>query len=157
MTALTTEQRLARSRELGIIVDGQDLWLLSAYTWRRDPNGYIRTYKRLPDRTLVGIALHHYIVGQPTDANTVVDHGDRNQLNNRRSNLSYVSHWESAENRSSTTDAPGVELFPSGSWRAWARRGGVRYHIGTYPTKEEAINARREFLTLSLFPTSDSR
>jgi hypothetical protein len=53
----------------------------------------------------------HRLVAQrflpaPTDENVVVDHIDRNRMNNNVSNLRWVSHRENSRNRSTSSSVP---------------------------------------------------
>ena len=52
--------------------------------------------------------------------------------------------WERKDNKSG---AVGVELRKSGKWLASAMVEGGRHHIGYFPTKEAAMDARQSFLS----------
>lgn len=75
-----------------------------------------------------------------------IDHINRIKNDNRPSNLRDVNHSLNAENAKvridNTSGFQGVHLSNSGQWVA--RRSGK--YIGTYPTKEEAAEARKTFI-----------
>lgn len=77
-------------------VDNEDYELVSKYSWHlRD--GYAVTKGRLPDGRRTTIQMHRLVKGT-TDPYTIVDHLDRNRLNNTRSNLREVTPKENANN-----------------------------------------------------------
>lgn len=82
----TREERRERSRQLGILVDPQDDWLLSEYTWIRHASLYIVHQAYIGGR-IYTLFLHHFIMGMPIHEGIVIDHINRNPDDNRRSNL----------------------------------------------------------------------
>jgi hypothetical protein len=79
----------------------------------------------------------------------IVDHADRNSLNNKLKNLRDATHSQNMINRklqvNSTSGHAGVFYDKSkGKWRASIKHHGRRIHIGYYGTKETAAQARRE-------------
>ncbi len=76
----------------------------------------------------------------------VIDHIDRNKLNNKFSNLRKVSRKENNQNlakrKSNKSGAVGIYQLPSGKWRAQIRVKGKNHHIGCFNTIEEAIEAK---------------
>jgi hypothetical protein len=79
-------------------VDPEDFELVSKYSWcLRD--GYAVTKTRLPNGKRVTLQMHRLITGT-TDPFILVDHKDRNRLNNCRSNLREVTPKENANNMS---------------------------------------------------------
>jgi hypothetical protein len=91
------------------------------------------------------IALSHAVVGKPISKNTVVDHIDRNPLNNQRSNLRYCSLRDNARNQSlrsnNTTGYRGIQ------WDA-SRQHWVVYIKGRFKNLEEAIEFRDKAATV---------
>src|SRR5215469_6761473 len=81
-----------------IIVDPQDEWLLGILPWRITPRGYIEAtmYVGTWRKT---VKFHHFIMGTPVWADEYIDHINRNKLDNRRSNLRWVNHFVSSQNR----------------------------------------------------------
>lgn len=77
-------------------VDTADYELVSNYTWHmRD--GYAVTKAKLPDGRRATLQMHRLITGT-TDPFVIVDHIDRNRLNNTRSNLREFTPKQNANN-----------------------------------------------------------
>lgn len=75
-----------------------------------------------------------------------VDHIDGDTTNDRAGNLRDVSQGENSRNRArgrnNHSGASGVYI-EKGSWRAQINARGVRHYLGTFPTREAAIEARQ--------------
>jgi transcriptional regulator with XRE-family HTH domain len=94
-------------------VDAEDFEMLSEHKWHpmvRDHTTYASANVRIDGRN-VGIRMHRMILGL-TDPRILVDHKDRNGLNNRRTNLRVVNHAQNSCN--------------SAHWErvAWAKKQG---------------------------------
>ena len=85
----------------------------------------------------------------------VVDHIDRDKLNNNVSNLRFVSQRENTSYIRGNSKYTGVYL-PTGrdKWRAAITVDGKKQHIGNYDTQEEAHKAYQEKL-ISLHKKQD--
>lgn len=71
----------------------------------------------------------------PIDKNKVIDHIDRNRMNNSLSNLRVVTQSENAKNR----NGKGVKLDKrSGKWEARIRVDRKYIHLGSFDTKDSA-------------------
>lgn len=82
-----------------IIVDKEDYLKVRDYTWTINKDGYALT--RLPREGFkykADLLMHHLIVGNRWDEGLVVDHINRNKLDNRRENLRYVLPGENSQN-----------------------------------------------------------
>ena len=71
-----------------------------------------------------------------------IDHINLNGLDNRKSNLRIVTRSENASNNRGI----GVKQVPSGNWQAVVCRDYKTIYIGTFSSKEEAIEARKQFI-----------
>lgn len=84
----------------------------------------------------------------------LIDHKDRNPLNNRIANLRPATQKQNAENskdRVSKTGKRGVIELPSGRFSASIKSNGKRKHLGVFGTAEEAhakyLEARDAYYT----------
>ena len=87
--------------------------------------------------------LFYYQHGYVPQGGRVIDHIDRNKLNNRIDNLRDVSIAKNAQNN----DSKGVSLIPStGQWMAYLHRDGVNHYLGVYDNEALASEARSSAL-----------
>lgn len=138
MRSLTSCERLARSRELGILVDEQDEWLLSALTWRIHTSGHVFSAITISGR-LISVQFAHYLVGYPIYANECIDHIDRNPLNNRRNNLRYLGYGKNRLNSHSSDAVTHVYKRDNGTYQVVIQRDHISHKLGTYKTEDEAM------------------
>lgn len=103
----------------------------------------------LTNRGSYRIHLHHLIIGHPPK-NKVVDHINRDRLDNRRENLRFVSQHINSLNTGmfshNTSGHRGVVWDASrNKWVARAKIAGKEVHLGRFENKEDAIKRREEF------------
>ncbi len=118
------------------IIDKEYVWLADKYKWSLS-DGYakqsIHTRKR----------LHHFIMNEAT-REKMVDHINGDTLDNRKSNLRYVSHSQNIFNARGQRDTKSKYKGVSTSgnkWRAYIKPNGKQIIIGYYDTQEEAAKA----------------
>ena len=119
------------------IVD--DSWAhLLRYTWRVCKDGY--AFRRKSGNR---IFLHHIVMGEPLALGLVRDHINRNKLDNRLSNLRWVTVAENAQNR--TVSVRNVTGFrgvfadaTTGRYRARIQKGGKSVVDKWFKTAVEA-------------------
>lgn len=134
--------------------------------WGLSTRGYV--FKRVDGdvgaRGGWNLYLHHVIAGDPGDQ--VVDHIDRDQLNNTCENLRVTSFEQNVWNspsRPSQTGYRGVTNQYEGQWVAQISIKGVKQYLGTFDSPEEAalaydeaaLRLRGEFAQLN-FPKVNS-
>lgn len=104
------------------LVDADDYVLLSQHSW------YYRDGYALTEKNGKEVRMHRMILGTK-DADLVVDHINRNRLDNRKQNLREMTPIENANNRSNNTI---IEAFGEAKTIAdWGRdpRCGTTYAI----------------------------
>jgi hypothetical protein len=77
--------------------------------------------------------------------NYMVDHRDRNRINNRIENLRYISHSNNMMNTGlRVNNTSGITGVNFNKYKGWQARIGAaaRCFLGSYESKEEAIFAR---------------
>lgn len=128
------------------IVDADMAWI-EGYHWNKSgkyvardvfSNGY--KHKML---------LHRFILKLSKEDKTLCDHINRNPLDNRKSNLRKADSSQNNMNRgtrsNNTSGYKGVSYDVSrNKWQSMIACRGERYHIGRFPTKEEAARAYDE-------------
>ena len=93
------------------------------------------------------IKLHRYIMNI-NNSNLVVDHINRNPLDNRKSNLRICSYQENSFNKSirvdNTSGIPGVSFHKiNKKWRAKIKYNNLTIHLGYFEDINEALINRR--------------
>lgn len=129
--------------KIDIIVDEKDKYLLEKYTWYLNC-GYART-----DKVVAGkkkrMLLHRIILGVDGKnwKNSMVDHINRNKLDNRRCNLRLSTSLENNRNvgvkSNNSSGFKGVSISKGGKkWRSRIVIDGKEHRLGTHDTKEQA-------------------
>lgn len=92
----------------------------------------------------ITIPMHRQILGLEPGDGMVVDHKNRNPLDNRRVNLRIASQAENLRNtglaRNNTSGYPGVSWDKK--YRKWV--ANFHIHLGRYDDIEDAIESRRQ-------------
>lgn len=122
-------------------VDDSDYLWLRNWKWTFDGNYAV---------TKVGgrkVYMHRLI--NLTESGFDTDHRDRDKLNNQRSNLRSVTHQENSTNmpvsKSNTSGTTGVSWNRNArKWSAYIMRNYRKIHIGYFPNKEFAVEARQK-------------
>jgi hypothetical protein len=130
-----------------VVVDDEDYPLLSRYAWSLDHKGYAKT-----SAFGTTVKIHRMILNAPKDA--LVDHKDRDKLNNRKANLRLC---DNAFNQANTDKREFIKGKPTSSkykgvhWRKdmdkWIARLSYmnkRIHLGSFDSEEEAALAYNE-------------
>ena len=124
-----------------VICDLEDWEYLKEYYWNLNTNGYVTAATSGRKRAM----MHKLIM--PDNTYEVVDHINRNKLDNRKGNLRYTTYSVNAQNRSLTPNNKngcfGVRKSKN-RWQAIITSYGKKIFIGSFKTKEEAIAARKE-------------
>ena len=124
-------------------IDLLDFDKIKNYTWRKNNWGYICTTV-IENNKKKSVFLHRLIMDFP---NKIIDHIDRNPLNNKRNNLRLVTEQQNHHNFSRGFDNTSGYIGVSNTdnkidWRARIVYNGREHHLGTFQNKKEAIIAR---------------
>jgi len=125
------------------IIDAEDVEKVKKYKWRL-ACGYVRT---ILDRKSIGI--QHLIMGAKPDKKKIIDHKDRNPLNNQKANLRFCTHADNRRNgaRKSDNTSGFKGVYLSKATRMWIAQIAINrkcYHLGTFKNKIKAAIAYNE-------------
>lgn len=123
-------------------VDPEDEWLLTEFSWCSNGIGY--AVSRIPELGEL-VFIHHLIMGKPLDG-LVIDHINRDPLDNRRCNLRYATKAENAINSNVRSERNTYWRPDCNGYVVQVTRNGVSHYGGVYSTIEEAVVARDELL-----------
>lgn len=121
------------------LIDTEDLKRIKEHNWHKqiagNRQGYIIGH---------GTSLHRFIMNCPKGY--MVDHINHDKTDNRKSNLRIVTPAQNNYNhslqRNNTTGVTGVYQI-NGKWTAKIQVNYKQINIGTFLTKEEAVEARK--------------
>lgn len=121
------------------LIDLDSIDLVKDYKWYADNENYVVNPK-------VG-KLHRFLMNAPKGV--VIDHKNRNPLDNRLDNLRPCTVQQNSMNRSiqrnNTSGVTGVYWSNTyNKWIATIKINGKRKHLGYFKEKEDAIEARRQ-------------
>lgn len=119
-------------------IDREDQKRVSQYKWSSQGR-YLRI-NRSWDGKQHNIYLHHFLIGMPLNRTLEVDHINRNPLDNRKSNLRFVTSIEQQENRDVGTGTYWDK--DRGNWVAQATINKKVIYLGSYKSKKEADDAK---------------
>jgi hypothetical protein len=135
----TTFEEIRLSNGSISIVDAEDYEVLTEYTWRLGVDGYAKrnTHKPYKGATML---MHRQIMD--ASAGQMLDHINRNKLDNRRANLRFVDARMNIWNREGGNFlfVPGVTVHRTGKLQAWWKGK----YLGLFCTVEEAVEALKE-------------
>lgn len=129
-----------------VLVDKEDESIVTGHKWRyRTSGGKGRPNPYVIATVMCKQAYLHRLV-MKAERGQIVDHINRNRLDNRKSNLRLVTHTENMRNRGKHKDGfhsvfKGVSRFASGKWRALIRDGKRQVYLGSFKSEVEAAHA----------------
>jgi hypothetical protein len=136
------------------IIDIEDVDILKKYKWYlKDKNNsekpqYARTNIRIKGKPR-SIDLHRILMKAygHNIKNKLIDHIDRNTLDNKKCNLRIVTHEENSINKgiqkNNTSGVTGVTFnSTSGKWEAQIKLKYKNNHLGAFDKFEDAVEAR---------------
>lgn len=136
---------------LDVIIDDEDEKLLSSHTWniRKTDTGIFHVSNSNCKTNTSGFTFFHRMLLNLTDTNILVDHINRNGLDNRKENLRLSNKSTNAMNRgknkNNKSGYKGVSLDRRfNTWSAELMAGLKRYRVHGFKTKEEAAKKYNE-------------
>lgn len=126
------------------IVDDEDAHLFDKYKWtaRTDSGGRTYVLGCVNGRT---VGLHRVVMGMPTGK--VIDHINRNPLDNRKANLRLCTTAENIRNggrKGSFHQSRYKGVWREGRWRAKITVDAKNIHLGRFDTELQAALAYDE-------------
>lgn len=128
----------------GVLVDDEDIERVLERRWHVASSGYVLScVSKAEIQSISYIRLHRFIL-KISDKNILIDHINRNKLDNRKSNLRLCDRSTNAINRTAQSNSKsGIKGIcwdkNRKRWRATATRNKKQYHLGFYKSIEEAI------------------
>lgn len=122
------------------LFDLEDYELICGISWSFNKDGYL--IGRYNNKN---IGIHQLIMGCPQDS--MVDHQNGYEWDNRKSNLRICSHAENGRNRKVNVNSKsGVAgVYKAGNkWAAQIYDNGKKVHLGHFDNFEDAVKARKE-------------
>jgi len=127
---MTKEIELLNSN-LKALVDDEDYDELIKYSWSIDKQGYIRN----GSKGLMGRYIMKALTGQ------IVDHIDRNILNNRKCNLRFCSDSQNLQNRIKRRSKRYIGIYRAGKkWAAKIQKDGHQIYLGIFNDPKDAAD-----------------
>lgn len=120
------------------LVDDADLVTIARYSWRIDRDGYVSSRRTVGTRRQRRVSLHRFLMGDP--AGMVVDHINRDKLDNRRANLRICTQMQNAKNRANVRGV--TRRRDSGKWQAAITADGRQHYLGVFDDVADARAAR---------------
>ena len=124
-----------------ILIDIEDIERVKQYKWHMKYNGNTHVEGKINGKV---IQLHRFIMNE-INSNILIDHINRNPLDNRKSNLRKCNRSENNSNRKiHTNNKLGIKNidYHQGQYRVSISKNGKQKCYGHYATLEEAIEVR---------------
>jgi len=145
-----TFRRIYLGEGIWTILDEEDYYRLRSFKWivhgsgRSGENLYAVRFKLVEPYKTTLVSMHREIM-KPTD-NRFVDHINCNSLDNRRSNLRFVTRTQNGQNRrkkkNTTSRFVGVNFSkPESKWRCRISYQGKRIQLGRFASEIAAARA----------------
>lgn len=119
------------------LVDNDDFELVNKFKWYLSGTYPVKSLGKRPNRKK--ISLHRFLLNPPL--NMMIDHIDRNGLNNQRSNLRICTNSQNIMNAKKSNNRSskykGVCRLVAKPWRAYIGRK----ILGSFATEKEAAQA----------------
>lgn len=121
-----------------VLFDAVDLPLLAKHSWSKGSAG--RAFAKVKGKL---VPMHRMLLGLMTGDGLMVDHANRDFLDNRRANLRVCTHHQNMQNKlegwGNKSGLKGVCWHKKSSkWSAEIKYNGSRKYLGLFLSKEDA-------------------
>jgi uncharacterized protein (UPF0210 family) len=135
--------RIKLTKEKFAIVDPEDYQKLAGYNWQLFESKSENFYAVRNDGKKI-VRMHRVIMNAP--AGSIIDHRDRDGLNNTKQNLRFATPSQNCCNcrrpKNCSSKYRGVSFhIKIRKWRAEIRYNGIRRHLGYFENEDDAAKA----------------
>lgn len=139
--------KILSTNGIEILIDAEDLELVSQYTWQVTDGGYAKKYLESNEngiRLRRVVYMHRLIMN--AQENQLVDHISQDKLDNRKSNLRFITKSLNALNSNKTRSSTGYRGVIHNKQRgkpflARITIDSKQIYLGSFDTPEEASAA----------------
>lgn len=129
-----------------IIIDAEDYDKIKHLCWGLTNLNYVYATEHLTHKN---VQIHRVIMDILDKPDIIVDHKNGNPLDNRKSNLRLCTKAQNSYNKRmqpyNTSGVTGVTWDKrTNKWKASIGYKGKTLHLGTFDSKQDAINARKQ-------------
>jgi hypothetical protein len=128
---------IAKNRGVCMLISRSDVSNCLNYKWYLSKAGYPVTYSSVDNKEKFGGIKIHRFLEPLVPKDMVVDHINRDRLDNRRTNLRICTIAENGYNKTRTKKYKGVRRLKSG-WIASVTKDGTKHEIKNIPTEKQA-------------------
>jgi hypothetical protein len=133
-------------------LDVEDVEIAKQYTWHLDRESYVSAPGKTKDGKRFHQKLHRLVMNLDFNDGKIIDHINRNKVDNKKENLRLVSSQENAFNQGASKQNKSgvVGVFyrqrkgKAPKWVASINIDGKTKQIGQFDTMDEAIKVRKE-------------
>lgn len=121
---------------------------LSLHGAKKYKNPYIQFKNKCADGIKRWTLVHRFITNCPNDK--VIDHINRNPLDNRKSNLRICTNFDNCQNHEEKENRLPIGVGfhkATNKYRAYINKGDKQISLGYYKNLDDAIRAREDYIT----------
>lgn len=128
------------------VVDDEDAARIGGRRLSLSAGRYVQFWQPDGNGNGAPVLLHRWIMGAVPHDGRIVDHDNRNTLDNQQHNLKFVTAGESSANITGHAGSGYRGVYPNHArWMARGKRGGKSVYLGTFDTPEEAAQVAHDW------------
>lgn len=150
-TYVEYEDHIEATNQTGVSFkfDIDDFEKVDKYYWTFDKIGYLICIRKQDDGSTENLYLHRLLIGE-IGRGLEVDHINGDTFDNRKCNLRTVTKSQNQMNcdipKDNKSGVRGVAYIEQKSrWKAYICKNRVKYNLGYFKNKQDAIDIREEF------------